>query len=207
MINNQKGSFTVELTLIIVLISGMCLYITDNMLSINRKGQLDRLTYSLATMLSEREALFGGELHLCEKGTGIDTNAKCDEVAEEIFEIAKGSMRRMISAFDLHMFGVRIDEIYIEPREQIGGIKDTKLQITLFDGDNRRCDYAGSAAYISEDEAFEMLPRKPDGSYIPMYVVSLCYVKTFNLTGVTSDYLQIFRRSHIQSSTFSFARG
>ncbi len=207
MINNQKGSFTIELTLIIVLISGVCLVVIDNMLSINRKGQLDRLTYSLATMLSEREALFDGKVHLCDRGTGIDTSAECDDVADEIFEIAKGSMRRMISTFDLHMLGIRIDEIYIEPREQIGGIKDTKLQITLNDGDNRRCGYANSAANISEEEALKMLPKKPDGTYIPMYVVSLCYVKTFNLTGVTSDFMQIFRRPHIQSSAFSFARG
>ncbi|WP_407547172.1 tight adherence pilus pseudopilin TadF [Vibrio parahaemolyticus] len=208
MIRNQKGSFTVELTLIIVLISGSCLLIIDNMLAINRKGQMDRLAYSLATVLSERNELFDGKPHLCERnGTGIDIDKECDNISDEIFTIAKGSMRRMISNFDVKKFGIRIDEIFIEPREQIGGVEDTKLQTTLYNGDNRRCYYDNSIVNLTKDGAFNLLPHNEDGTYVPVYVVSLCYVKTFNLTGTSSDFLQIFRRPHIVSSAFSFVRG
>ncbi len=206
--NRQRGSFTVELTLVIILISSSCLIIIDNMLAINRKGQLDRLTYSLASILSERNELFEGKLHLCDKsGTGINAGEECDKLSDEIFTIAKGSMQRMISNFDAEKFGIRIDEVFIEPREIIGGVEDTKLQTTLFNGDNRRCYYNESVINLTKTEAVNFLPKSESGNYLPVYVVSLCYVKTFNLSGVSSDYLQLFRRSRIVSSAFSFVRG
>ncbi|MGD8170569.1 tight adherence pilus pseudopilin TadF [Vibrio sp. TRT 21S02] len=189
----QKGSFTVELALVLVFASGIFLAVVNYMLAVNQKGQLDRATYSLTTILAERKQLFSDDLDVCA--------GNCNRTKNTLFSIASSSLRRMTPTFDKTKFGMRIDEIRLTERTLPNGqIKYTRHHKRLEKGNVIGCNFPDMED-ITEERANELLPVTSRKRRLPMYQVSLCYEIPFNLLGVTSGEV-----NHIISTSYSFAR-
>jgi tight adherence protein F len=189
----QKGSFAVELAMVLVFASGIFLVVVNHMLAINKKGQLDRATYSMTTIFAERKQLFNANMDICA--------GDCRKTEHNAFAIASASMKRMIPNFDKTKFGMRIDEIRLEETAVSGGkVNYRRVQKTLTKGNIQGCDFPDMSD-ITKQKAIEMLPVTSRGRRLPMYQVSLCYEIPTNLIGIANG--EVFR---LVSSSYSFAR-
>ncbi|SON52727.1 putative Flp pilus assembly protein TadF [Vibrio tapetis subsp. tapetis] len=189
----QKGSFAVELAMVLVFASGIFLVVVNYMIAINKKGQLDRATYSLTTILSERKQLFDADMNICA--------GNCRKTENTAFVIASASMKRMIPNFDKTKFGMRIDEIRLEEDLSAGGkVNYRRVHKTLTKGNIHGCEFPNMSD-VTKDKAIDMLPVTSKGRRLPLYQVSLCYEIPTNLLGVASG--EVFR---LVSSSYSFAR-
>nr|WP_216602711.1 tight adherence pilus pseudopilin TadF [Vibrio europaeus] len=189
----QTGSFAVELALVLVFASGLFLVVVNYMLAINKKGQLDRASYSLTTILSERKQLFSSDLDICA--------GNCRRTEQTTYSIASASMKRMIPNFDKSKFGMRIDEIRLEETLLPSGKTHYKrVQKTLTKGAIQGCDFP-NISDITKDKAIELLPITSRGRRLPLYQVSLCYEIPVNLLGVANG--EVLR---LLSTSYSFAR-
>lgn len=191
--HRQNGSFTVELAMVLVFASGIFLVVVNHMLAINKKGQLDRATYSLTTILSERKQLFSDSLDVC--------SGNCSKTKNTTFSIAASSLKRMIPNFDKTKLGMRIDEIRLEEHNlPDGGTVYTRHHKKLEKGNVTGCNFPDMEK-MTKAKAIELLPVTSRNRRLPMYQVSLCYEIPFNLLGVTSGEV-----NQIISTSYSFAR-
>ncbi|WP_019350937.1 tight adherence pilus pseudopilin TadF [Vibrio splendidus] len=181
----QQGSFMVELALVLVFFSSLLAIHINYTLAINKKGQLDRVAYSLLTILSERRQLYTGELDMC----GFE-GKHCDTEIEKFYDIAKSSMNRMIPDFDDSKLGMRVAQISIEEGES---------KVTLnkqFRGNHDDCNFQNLQG-ISFERAKELLPTTTRNRRLPMYYLSLCYETPFNIIGaVRGEPIKIVTNSY-----------
>ncbi|MFA0231285.1 tight adherence pilus pseudopilin TadF, partial [Vibrio sp. 10N.261.45.A7] len=179
----QKGAFAVELAMVLVFASGIFVVVVNHMLAINKKGQLDRASYSLTTIFAERKQLFNANMDICA--------GDCRKTEHNAFVIASASMKRMIPNFDKNKFGMRIDEIRLEETALSGGkVNYRRVQKTLTKGSIHGCDFPDMGD-ITKEKAIEILPITSRGRRLPMYQVSLCYEIPTNLIGIANG--EVFR--------------
>ncbi|WP_391090567.1 tight adherence pilus pseudopilin TadF [Vibrio sp. NH-UV-68] len=189
----QTGAFAVELALVLTLLSVMSILVINHMLAINKKGQLDRATYSLVTILAERKQLFNSNLDICA--------GDCRETEQATYSIATASLKRMIPTFDKSKFGMRIDEIRIdEQMSRRGEIDCKRVHTTLTKGAIHGCNFP-DVTDMTKEKTLEMLPVTSRGRRLPLYQVSLCYETPVDVIGATTG--EVFR---IVSTSYAFAR-
>lgn len=194
---NVKGVFTIELAIVLAIMSGTFVLVLNHLMAFSKKGPLDRAAYSLVTILSERTQLFDENVELC------STSAACDQLAEDAFTITTNSMRRMNQSFDIGKLGMRIDQVSISHSfDSKGNITYTlDSHSPLFHGNTSQCSFPGVTDVTNVTTATELLPLTDKGTYLPMYQVSLCYAIPLDMLGVMSgEFLRLV------STSYSFAR-
>ncbi len=87
--SKQTGAFIAELALVLLFLvqSLPCISTT---IAVNKKGQLDRVVYSIVSVISERRQLFANELNICENGR------HCEAQVNNAFYMAKGMLKRTL---------------------------------------------------------------------------------------------------------------
>lgn len=189
MLIKQKGAFTVELALVLMFISLLLAIHVNYALAINKKGQLDRATYSLLTVISERKQFYTSELNIC----GIQ-RSECRGEVDDIYVLAKSSMKRMIPNFDKSKFGMRLVQIDLKANNSNINV------ISFFRGEITDCNFS-NLQELTVEQAKEILPLTTQNTRLPMYQLSLCYTTPFNIIGAIRG-----ESMHIVSSSYSFAR-
>lgn len=80
-------------------------------IAVNKKGQLDRVVYSIVSVISERRQLFANELNICG-----ENGRHCEAQVNNAFYMAKGMLKRTLPDFDASELGMRITELSLEER-------------------------------------------------------------------------------------------
>ncbi|WP_186176345.1 tight adherence pilus pseudopilin TadF [Vibrio jasicida] len=191
--HKNKGAFIIELTMGLLFMAGISLTIVNNMIAVNYRGQLDRLSYSLATVLSERKQLFGEKKNIC------DTD--CESFVSDIYLLTSSSMRRMNSSFDESRLKIRIEQLSIIVNDDSPSNNVYELHRLVYEeGSSNNCELPDTSD-ITHEEIINFLPITNQKNYLPMYQVSLCYETPFNIMGIGNNEV-----TYIKSSSFSFAR-
>ncbi|WP_299014186.1 tight adherence pilus pseudopilin TadF [uncultured Photobacterium sp.] len=177
----QNGSFTVELAIILVFVSMAFHFQINNSIAISTKGKLDRLSYSLVNILSERRQLFNDEGDMC------SDRRKCSAVLDDMLDIAKASLGRTSGEFNPDKLGIRIEELRKE--------KSNKFYTVRTAGSLDGCNLPSIQNNTS------LLPKTSRNRHLPMYQVTLCYETPFNVTGIADGNLM-----RVVSSSFTYAR-
>lgn len=180
-VNKERGIFTIELAMILVFASGLFVMQVNSSISIANKGKLQRVSYSLATILSERKQLFNDEGDMCKN------ESNCTNAINMMLDIAKSSLSRMSGTFDSNKLGIQVEEL-TKVNNKVTYVKKTKGQIK----DCNIVDISGSG---------HLLPKTSNDRYLPLYQVSLCYETPFNVLGVADNEMM-----NVVSSSISFAR-
>ncbi|TKF17891.1 pilus assembly protein TadF [Vibrio genomosp. F6] len=188
MVIKQKGSFSVELALVLVFFSSFLAIHINYTIAINKKGQLDRATYSLLSLLSERKQFYSGEINMC----GFN-GTHCNSEIKKVFDIAKNSMKRMVPSFDESELGLKVTQVSISSEDKLIVNSETS-------GNVDKCEFMDFSK-MNLTKAKQLLPTTTRNRRLPMYHLSLCYVTPFNIIGaVRGDPMRIV------SSSYAFAR-
>lgn len=190
MVKKVRGAFAVELALTLVFTSGILAIISNYLIAINKKGQLDRAAYSMATLVAERKELFGNDLNICA--------GNCTRSRNELFSVVSASMQRMMPGYDASKFGMRVDAVYLNGTS--GGSGYSLSTESLSAGTIASCDFPDVVS-VTRTQALELLPETSQGTRLPLYQVSLCYETPFNVLGVVNN--EIMR---VVSTSYAFAR-
>ncbi|MGF1788354.1 pilus assembly protein TadF [Photobacterium swingsii] len=177
----EKGVFTIELAMILIFASSLFVMQVNSSIAIANKGKLQRVSYSLATLLSERKQLFNDEGNMCKDETS------CTKAINMMLEIAKSSLSRMSGKFNSDKLGIQVEEL----RRENNKISYTKKNSGLI----KDCNI------IDVRNSGHLLPKTSNDRYLPLYQVSLCYETPFNVLGVVDNEIM-----HVVSSSISFAR-
>ncbi|ENM5775859.1 tight adherence pilus pseudopilin TadF [Vibrio mimicus] len=192
----QRGAFMVELALVMVVFSALFAILINYSIAINKKGQLDRVAYSLTTILAERKQLFGSQFNVCNYGT-----SDCDRKINDLYALAASSMRRMLPTFDESQFGLRIEQVSIDVEDLPDGKVNYKKRYNKLEKGNVAKCAMGNAQSMSKQEAIDLLPITSRKRRLPLYQVSVCYSTPFNILGIGSGDV-----THIVATSYSFAR-
>lgn len=185
----QKGAFVVELALVLLFFSSIIAMHINYTIAVNKKGQLDRVVYSVVSVISERRQLFSNELDIC----GAD-GKQCDTQMNNSFDMAKGMLKRTLPDFDENEVGMRIMELSLND-------KDKKLVRTeTLKGMTAGCNFP-DLRKITVEQAIKLLPLTTQNRRLPLYHVSLCYKTPFNIIGLMSG-----EPIKVVTSSYSFAR-
>ncbi len=187
--SKQTGAFIVELALVLLFFGSIIAMHINYTIAVNKKGQLDRVVYSIISVISERRQLFANELNICG-----ENGRHCEAQVNNAFYMAKGMLKRTLPDFDASELGMRITELSLEE-------KDTKLvTFTNFKGKTEDCNFP-DLKEITVAEAKKLLPLTTQNRRLPLYHVSLCYKTPFNIIGVMRG-----EPIKVVTSSYSFAR-
>lgn len=183
----NQGVFTVELALVLVVLSSFFALQVNYMIAVAKKGAMDRAAYSAATLIAERRQFFDDEGYICGLNGGDAT--KCNKLMTEIRDVVEGAMARALSSFEPGDMTIVVEEYIPAPPAAAYTVR------TL--GDGTGCDLVS----INNSAMDALSPLTSKSRKLPIYQVSLCYKTEFNLLGaVEGDPFNIV------ASSISFAR-
>jgi len=107
--NKYKGIFMVELSLVLLVFSLLFVFSMDMILKLSHQGKLDRMSHSIVSILAERKQLFNGNDMLCSTG-----DHGCAEAVDKMYLMAKNSLARMFSNFDVKKMTMVIEQQQFE---------------------------------------------------------------------------------------------
>jgi len=175
--HRQQGTFTIELSIIAMLLGAMLYFSADVAIKLSMQSQLDRLSYASVTLLKERTQLYGDEAVI----TQLDV--------DQIYTIIKESLGRTKHNFDPNKLGLDV--------QQIGFGTDGYINEQQYKrAGNLVCRPSTPLALVSNLSVETIWGRKA-----PLYMVTVCY-DTINLapqlwdgsyTRITSSSVQLGR--------------
>ncbi|MET2954529.1 tight adherence pilus pseudopilin TadF [Vibrio harveyi] len=187
--SKQTGAFIVELALVLLFFGSIIAMHINYTIAVNKKGQLDRVVYSIVSVISERRQLFANELDICGAG-----GKQCETHMNNSFDMAKGMLKRTLPDFDENDLGMRVIELSLID-------KDKKLvRTTALKGMTAGCNFP-DLEEITVEKATKLLPLTTQNRRLPLYHVSLCYKTPFNIIGLMSG-----EPIKVVTSSYSFAR-
>lgn len=187
--SKQTGAFIVELALVLLFFGSIIAMHINYTIAVNKKGQLDRVVYSIVSVISERRQLFANDLDICGS-----VSKPCDTQMNNSFDMAKGMLKRTLPDFDENELGMRIIELSLVD-------KDKKLYRTMVSkGMTAGCNFPDLKG-ITTEKATKLLPLTTQNRRLPLYHVSLCYKTPFNIIGLMSG-----EPIKVVTSSYSFAR-
>ncbi len=187
-----KGSFTVEAALVLMFFSGISVTFLNYVIAMNVKGQLDRTSYSIVTVIAERKQFFGGDVNLCKV-----TDLTCSEIKKEIDNLATSSLKRVLPNFDREKLGIYVEQLSVEG----GGESSFRKEYKSFSMGNLDGCNLPNVNSLSLADAKEILPTTSHNRKLPLYQITLCYDTPFNIFGANDGSVV-----KTVSTSFSFAR-
>lgn len=114
----QSGTFSVEFAIIGVFFSIMLVFSGDIIIKLATKGKLERLSFSLVSILKERSALYGGEF--------APKNAVAEAEAKQLQAIAENSLSRTLGGWEASNFGILVEaQTYTQATENASAKANT----------------------------------------------------------------------------------
>nr|WP_237476280.1 tight adherence pilus pseudopilin TadF [Vibrio eleionomae] len=170
----HKGSFTVEFAIVGVFFALLLVFSGDLVIKLSMKGKLERLSYSMVSVLKERTQLF-------DEDTFDITNTQ----ATDIYNVAANSMQRTMGKFEAEKFGV---DLKVRQRSNYG-LGNSTIAVT----DWNSADALGIGISCNGHEPDrELIFQTSWGRSATLYEVTLCY-STPNWFGqlVDEQYLSV----------------
>lgn len=180
-IYKQKGTFTIEFALVGVFFAMLLLFSVDMLIKLSMKGKLDRLSYSIVSVLKERTQLYEGR-----------DNYLQDSEGELLFTVVKNSLARNTGNFDASKLGMRIEEQTYQ--DDINFTPNTLVTKTF---PANACPVGTSLSSIEEDLSVESTWRRKT----TLYRVTLCYETDNLIADILSNGF-----TKVQSSSVIIAR-
>lgn len=173
---SQQGVYAIEFVIFISFFCALLLFSEQVVAQISIKGQLDRLSFSLVSILRERTQLYNSDY----------TVSKNDATA--LYTIAKNSLARTLPSYKSSNFGAVIEGLTFDD--------DGKSQIARFNLGAHQCNLSKTIASYSDLSVETSWGRRD-----PLYRVTLCY-KGANFFGAVygGDY------SEASTSSISLGR-
>ncbi|KKD58513.1 pilus assembly protein TadF [Grimontia sp. AD028] len=160
--NKQKGTFTIELVMVLILFSFVVVFTMDIVSKQAVAGKLDRLAYSTVSLIKERTQLFDGE----------------DEIstaeAATFLRLVSESLEATMESFDTSRLGVFIEQQRFNSEQQ--PISSSSGNGT-FDLGGYNCEPATRLS-----QKLELAPVTNFGNRLTLYQVTICY-RTDNMFG------------------------
>lgn len=166
--------------MVLVLLTSMFAVQINAMIAITNKGKLDRVTYSLVSILAERKQFFSDEGDMCAD------SKNCQRVMSDLLKIAISSLGRMSGEFDEKKLSMQVEEL-----RRVGSSR-------IY---NKRIIGSVSGCHITSIKKTNIQPKTTRTRYLPLYQISLCYETAFNVLGIRNDSM-----TNIVSSAFALAR-
>ncbi|EOD78761.1 Flp pilus assembly surface protein TadF [Grimontia indica] len=106
LVNKQRGVFTIELVLVLIGFSLVLVFTMDVVVKQSIKGKLDRLSYSLVSLIKERTELFDGDetITYAEATKGLD--------------LVSRSLKDTIGDFEASRLGLYIEQQQFDDNKQ-----------------------------------------------------------------------------------------
>lgn len=160
--SKQRGVFSIELSIILIGFALLIVFTMDVVTKQSVKGKLDRLSYSLVSLLKERTQLFDGSATLSRN----EVNAA--------LSLAQYSLRSTMGSFDASRLGLMIEQQQFNseqaPTPAINGLH-------VFRAGEYACEPSERLSTKTD-----LSPITNFGNRLALYQVTLCY-KTNNLFG------------------------
>ncbi|MDD1781723.1 pilus assembly protein TadF [Enterovibrio sp. ZSDZ35] len=160
--NKQRGVFSIELAMILVGFSLIIVFTMDVVTKQSVKGKLDRLSYSVVSLLKERTQLFDGEERM--------TNGE----AAAALALVSNSLTATMNSFEASRVGILIEQQRFNSEQQaipsVNGVNIYKVG-----------EYDCEPVARLSTKA-ELSPVTNFGNRLSLYQVTLCY-QTDNLFG------------------------
>lgn len=144
------GNFAVEFAIVGIFFSLLLVFSGDIIIKLSLKGKLERLSFSMASVVKERKELFGDDYTV----TQADIN--------NIYNISVASMERTYGAFDQNKYGFNLTVYTLDN----GGNLDIKISRDVAHG-SVRC------AVPTPDTS--LFVTTSWGRSLTLYQVSMCY--------------------------------
>ncbi|MCL9783357.1 ATP-binding protein [Vibrio sp. S4M6] len=150
--NRQSGIYAIEFALITTVICLILIFSFQAVASLSIKGQLERLSFSLVSILRERTQLYNGNYTL----TQPEANA--------LYTIAQNSLNRTLSGYDDSNFGAVIEGLTFDSSKPPVGTP------TRFELGSYHCNVPRDIASYQNLSVVTTWGRQA-----PLYRVTLCY--------------------------------
>ncbi|MBA0188847.1 flp pilus assembly surface protein TadF [Pectobacterium odoriferum] len=157
-LGDRRGAVAIEFVIISIVLIFMIFFISDLVMRQAMVGKLDRVSYSVAGILRERNQLF-------------DEREKLEQRdIEQSLQLAVRMLRDMHTDADLSKLRVRVEEVHFN---QPDSLTDTSQTVKLY-----RTWQAGSGGECQAPQPLNQLtylsPRGSYGRWVPLYQVSVC---------------------------------
>ncbi|MGF1769718.1 pilus assembly protein TadF [Enterovibrio makurazakiensis] len=160
--NKQRGTFTIELVVILIAFSFICVFTMDVVSKQAVVGKLDRLSYSTVSLVKERTQLFDGE----DKMTISQTST--------LFRLVSTSLDATMNGFESSRLGMVIEQQRFNSEQQP---ISAQTGVNIFDVGDYGCAPVKRLSLKSE-----LAPVTNFGNRLTLYQITLCY-KTDNMFG------------------------
>jgi len=149
----QRGAFAVEFSIVAAVFALILVFSGDIVMKLALKGKLDRLSYSLVNVMKERTQLYG------------ESNDITRAQAQDLNDIARGSLRRTLGSFDESRYGILIEE---QGFDGVGLSQAKPL---------KRYQFGARPCLVKQDLAAlkSMSVVSSWGRQVPLYRITLCY--------------------------------
>jgi tight adherence protein F len=125
----QRGVFSVEFALIAVFFSVLLVFSGDVIIKLSTKGKLDRLSYSLVSIIKERSKLYPVDSTLTQAEIEAEADTNTDAEVDDIYLIASRSLARTMGSFEPASLGMRVEQITYNPDRQIEDVRGTGCNV------------------------------------------------------------------------------
>ncbi|MDG3085985.1 tight adherence pilus pseudopilin TadF [Vibrio hannami] len=162
----QKGAFVVEFAILSLFLGTLFLFSIDVAIKLSVKGKLDRLSYSIVSLVKERTQLYGGDFNI--------TQAQADQ----LLIIANNSLARTFNEFDEdgngveERFGMVIEELVDSGTGQEYAVFNLGNRI---EGTVTGCVLDQTLQDLEQDDALRLSVETTWNRTSPMYRVTLCW--------------------------------
>ncbi|SJL82798.1 tight adherence pilus pseudopilin TadF [Vibrio palustris] len=180
---NQSGNFTIEFAIVGIFFGLLLVFSADLIIKINMKGTLERLSYSMASVVKERTQLFNTN----SKNDSANYKLTSDQ-AIDAYSITVNSLKRTLGSFNENKFGFDIQVFQrsdyglgnIIPLDHWNSFDEKKIGIACNGGEPKK----------------DLIFQTSWGRSATLYQVTLCY-DTMNWFGglVGKDFSRVSVRS------------
>ncbi|MEZ8148548.1 tight adherence pilus pseudopilin TadF [Enterovibrio norvegicus] len=180
-IGNQKGVFFIELCFVLTMLSVIIFLTIDIVVKQSVKGKLDRLSYSLVSVLRERSQLFDG-----------DETMTYDEATKSL-ALIQNSLRSTLATYEDSRLGLLIEQQRFDANKN-----------EISQNINEHIFAMGSYPCNNTTPLSELIDLSPVTQFdnkLTLYQVTLCY-ETENLFGRLFGGELVF----VRSTALSFGR-
>ncbi len=162
-LTKQRGNFTIEFAIVGVFFALLLVFSGDLIVKLSTKGKLERLSYSIVSIIKERTQLFSD---------GSDDSdaiyVVSDPQAREAYTITVNSLKRTMSNFDSSKFGF---DLKVRQRSNYG--KGDSL-VKVSDWNSTEQGISGATCSGGEPD-IDLIFQTSWGRSATVYQVTLCY--------------------------------
>lgn len=157
----QQGAFAIEMTIVLMGLAALLMFGADLSQQVLSRAKLDRMSYSLVTLVKERQRFYQGREALSQ----ADFN-QVDQIAARLLGKQSNEQRGQ--------FGITVQSL----------IEGRQTSYTRSLGDNTPCQPKHNLTALTE-----LVPTNDEGTGVPLYQVTVCVTSESWFDRTLGDHL------------------